>query len=304
MFPEAPTNTLPAAQPSSARRASASLLVSATLFAAMAMLARLVSRSIPGPQVALVRFAIGVLAVLGAWTIFRVELRPHRWRWLIARGLFGGTSVLLYFTCIERLGVGRATLLNYTSPVWSLLFGWILLKERPRSHAVPALVLTLIGIVLIVGSGGGGWRVSGWDLVAELSAVFAGIAVTAIRAARRAGDDGTPAESYWSVFASFTLLGAVATMPPALPPFGHWVAPSAQEWLLLLFVGVTGVWAQLIMTRALKHVTATAMGIIHQVTVVLTVLGGLIFFGEMLTLRSAIGSAITVVGVLWVVYSE
>jgi len=304
LFPEAPTNSLPVAQPSSARRASASLLVSATLFAAMAMLARLVSRSIPGPQVALVRFAIGVLAVLGAWTIFRVELRPHRWRWLIARGLFGGTSVLLYFTCIERLGVGRATLLNYTSPVWSLLFGWILLKERPRSHAVPALVLTLVGIVLIVGSGGGGWRVSGWDLVAELSAVFAGIAVTAIRAARRAGDDGTPAESYWSVFASFTLLGAVATMPPALPPFGHWVAPSAQEWLLLLFVGVTGVWAQLIMTRALKHVTATAMGIIHQVTVVLTVLGGLIFFGEMLTLRSAIGSAITVVGVLWVVYSE
>jgi drug/metabolite transporter (DMT)-like permease len=46
------------------------------------------------------------------------------------------------------------------------------------------------------------------------------------------------------------------------------------------------------------------MGIIHQVTVVLTVLGGLIFFGEMLTPRSAIGSAITVVGVLWVVYSE
>jgi drug/metabolite transporter (DMT)-like permease len=34
------------------------------------------------------------------------------------------------------------------------------------------------------------------------------------------------------------------------------------------------------------------------------VLGGLIFFGEMLTLRSAVGSAITVIGVLWVVYSE
>jgi drug/metabolite transporter (DMT)-like permease len=46
------------------------------------------------------------------------------------------------------------------------------------------------------------------------------------------------------------------------------------------------------------------MGIILQITVVLTVLGGLIFFGETLTLRSAIGSAITVAGVLWVVYSE
>ena len=304
MLPELTTDPLPAAQPSSAQRASASLLVSATLFAIMAMLARLASRSIPGPQVALVRFCVGVVAVAGAWTIFRVELRPHRWRWLIARGFFGGTSVLLYFACIEHLGVGRATLLNYTSPVWSLLFGWILLKERPRQNVVPALVLTLAGVVLIVGSGGGAWRLSGWDLVGELSAVSAGIAVTAIRAARRSGDDGTPAESHWSVFASFTSLGVVATLPPVLPPFGHWVAPGAREWLLLLLVGVTGVWAQLIMTRALKHVTATAMGIIHQVTVVLTVLGGLIFFGEMLTLRSAIGSAITVIGVLWVVYSE
>jgi drug/metabolite transporter (DMT)-like permease len=270
----------------------------------MAMLARLVSRGIPGPQVALVRFSIGVAAVVGAWAIFRVELRPHRWRWLIARGLFGGTSVLLYFTCIEHLGVGRATLLNFTSPVWSLLFSWALLKERPRKHAVPALVLTLIGVVLIVGSGGGGWRVSGWDLVAELSAVAAGMAVTSIRAARRLGDDGTAAESHWSVFASFTLLGVLATLPPVVPPFGKWVVPSAREWLLLLSVGVTGVWAQLIMTRALQHVTATAMGIILQVTVVLTVLGGILFFGETLTLRSAIGSAITMAGVLWVVYSE
>ena len=304
MFPEATTEASPAGQTSSARRASASLLVSATLFAVMAMLARQVSRSIPGPQVALVRFCVGVLAVAGAWAIFRVELRPHRWRWLLVRGFFGGTAVLLYFACIEHLGVGRATLLNYTSPVWSLLFSWALLKERPRRHAVPALVLTLIGVVLIVGSGGGGWRVSGWDLIAVLSAVLAGMAVTAIRAARRSGDDGTPAESYWSVFASFTLLGMLATLPPVLPPFGHWVVPSAREWLLLLCVAVTSVWAQLIMTRALKHVTATAMGIIHQVTVVVSVLGGLIFFGETLTLRSAIGSAITVAGVLWVVYSE
>jgi drug/metabolite transporter (DMT)-like permease len=278
--------------------------VSASLFAIMAMLARLVSRNIPGPQVALVRFCVGVVAVAGAWAIFRVELRPHRWGWLFARGLFGGTSVLLYFSCIEHLGVGRATLLNYTSPVWSLLFGWILLKERPRRHAIPALLLTLAGVVLIVGSGAGGRPVSGWDFLGELSALSAGMAVTAIRAARRAGNDGTPAESHWSVFASFTTLGVVATLPPVIPPFGHWVGPSAREWLLLLCMAATSVWAQLIMTRALKHVTVTAMGIIHQVTVVLTVLGGILFFGETMTLRSAIGSAVTVAGVLWVVYSE
>jgi len=188
--------------------------------------------------------------------------------------------------------------------VWSSLFGWILLKERPRRHAIPALLLTLAGVVLIVDSGASGRAVSVWDLLGELSAVSAGMAVTAIRAARRIGDDGTPAESHWSVFASFTTLGVLATLPPVVPPFGHWIAPTAREWLLLLCMAATSVWAQLIMTRALKHVTATAMGIIHQVTVVLTVLGGILFFGETMTIRSAVGSAITVVGVLWVVYSE
>jgi drug/metabolite transporter (DMT)-like permease len=270
----------------------------------MALLARLVARSIPGPQVALVRFVIGVVVVLGAWLIFRVELRPRRWGWLFARGLFGGVAVLCYFACIEHLGAGRATLLNYTSPVWSLLFSWILLKERPRRHAFPALLLTLVGVVLIVGSGRTSWRVSGWDLVAVLSAVLSGMAVTSIRATRRRSEDGTPVESSWSVFASFTLLGMLATLPPVVPPLGHWVAPSAHEWLLLFCVGMTSVGAQLVMTRALKHVTATAMGIILQLTVVLTVLGGILFFDETMSMRSAIGSMITVAGVLWVVYLE
>ena len=58
--------------------------------------------------------------VLGFLAIFRANLRPRRWGWVISRGVFGGIAVLLYFTCIEKIGVGIATLLNYTAPVWSM----------------------------------------------------------------------------------------------------------------------------------------------------------------------------------------
>ena len=129
--------------------ASLTALSSAGLFAVMAMVARLLSATIPGPQVALVRFAIGIVATALAYALFHVELRPRRWGWLVSRGVFGGTAVLLYFASIEKIGVGMATLLNYTAPAWSLAFAWLFLRERPKRRAFLALALTLVGVALV-----------------------------------------------------------------------------------------------------------------------------------------------------------
>lgn len=284
--------------PADARRAALTLVASSGLFGMMAIGARLASARIPGPQIALVRFLTGIAALLLAVAIGRAQLRPRRWGWLLARGLFGGTAVYLYFSCIEHVGVGVATLLNYTAPVWSLLFGWWLLGERPRRAVVGALVLTLVGVVFVVGGKvarfEGGW----WTLAGALSAVASGVAVTSIRAVRRGGT-----ESAWTVFASFTVLGAVATLPGVTGPLGRWVAPTAAEWLLLLAVGGFSIVAQLLMTGALEHVTAVASGIIHQLVVVITMTAGLLLFGETLSAWSLVGSALTMAGVVWTVLS-
>src|SRR4051794_9680458 len=131
----------------------------------MAVSARSIAGRVPGAQIALVRFAVGILAVAGARALGHADLRPRRWGWLVARGLFGGLAVVSYFGCIQHVGVGVATLLNYTAPVWSLLFSWALLGERPRRNAVAALVLTLAGVVLVAGRSGslaaGFWQGAG-----------------------------------------------------------------------------------------------------------------------------------------------
>jgi len=182
-------------------------LASACLFAVMAMVARLLSRTIPGPQVALVRFATGAIVTALAFALFRVELRPRRWGWLVSRGLFGGAAVLLYFSCIEKIGVGIATLLNYTAPVWSLMFAWFFLRERPRRHAFVALTLTLVGVALVTSGRAHRWHLGTWEIVGVLSAVLSGMAITSIRATRMQNSDGTPSENSWTVFASFTTFG-------------------------------------------------------------------------------------------------
>ncbi len=282
-----------------ARRASLTLLVSATLFAVMALAARVVSVRISGPQIALLRFASGLVVVLVAVLIGRAVIKPRRWGWLLARGLFGGVAVFSYFSCIEHAGVGIATLLNYTAPVWSLLLSWWLLHERPRPQAVIALAVTLCGVVLVVGGRVAGLHAGFWEGVGVFSAVCSGLAVTSIRAVRRRAADGLSAENSWTVFGSFTTLGIVATLPGVVGPFGHWVAPTGTEWALLLIVAATSIVAQMLMTDALEHVTAANMGIIHQLTVVIAMVCGVLIFGEHITAASLAGSVITVAGVVW-----
>jgi drug/metabolite transporter (DMT)-like permease len=275
------------------------MLGSAVLFGLMAIVAGVASRRIPGPQVALVRFAVGIAAVAVAAALGR-PLRPRRWGWLFLRGFFGGVAVFSYFSCIAHVGAGLATLLNYTSPVWSLLLGWWLLDEQPRRSAAAALTLTLIGVVFVVSSSLRSSRGGLWVFAGVFSAFASGVAVTSIRAVRRPGQ-GQPAESAWSVFASFTTLGFLAALPGVLGPLGRWVSPTRQEWALLFGVGLLSVGAQLTMTQALEHLTGATMGIIQQLAVVVALAGGVLMLGERLTGWSLFGSVLTLAGVAWIV---
>jgi drug/metabolite transporter (DMT)-like permease len=278
-------------------------VASSTLFAIMAIMAKLVSRHVPGPQAAFVRFATGVVATGAMWATGRIDLRPRRWGWLFARGLFGGTAVLCYFGAMQRIPVGEATLLNYTQPVFTMLGAWVLLAERPPRRALFALPLTLVGVTLIVGlkpsdlaahAGTG-------PLLGLTSAVLSGIAVTSIRAARREVDGGPPPETAWSVFFSFTAIGLLVSLPAVLPPFGGWVTPSAGDWGLLIGVGVTSVLAQLLMSEALQHVRVGAAGVITQLTSVLTIGAGAFFLGDRLSPSFLSGALLTLGGVALVV---
>jgi drug/metabolite transporter (DMT)-like permease len=279
------------------RRAVAASLVASGLFAVMAMGVRAVAVRIPGPQIAFVRFATGLAVVILLAALRQIDVRPRRWGWLTARGVAGGLAVVAYFVCIERVGVGIATLLNHTGPVWSLVFAWLLLGEKPRARALVALSLTMAGVFLVAGKGTS-LRIGLWELVGIFSAVTTGIAVTSIRAVRRPGVDGAPVEGSWTVFFSFTALGLVSTLPWVI---GRWVAPTAREWALLFAAAFISIAAQLAMTRALAFMTAVASGIVMEFTVVLSMLGGLALFGETLSLRTGLGSLVTMVGVMWMV---
>lgn len=291
-----------------ARRAGARLILAAVFFGLMAVGTKAVAGRMPGPQVALVRMLFGLLVF--AWVAARSPgvMRSSRPKWLAARGLFGGLSVLLYFVSIEKVGVGLATLIHYSAPVWAALLGWLVLGEKVSAATRTAMLVALAGVALVMGptllaawqQGSAGQVAPLWYLLSLSSAVVSAGALVAVRAGRRA-QTGAQAhvrpDGVWTLFGGFSLFGALAAAPFTLPPLGRWVWPSTGLWLLVLGVGAVSVLAQLLMTQSLAHVSAAAPGVANQLAVVIASAGGVVFFGERLTAAAAFGALLIMFGV-------
>ena len=267
---------------------------SALSFAAMAFAAKLATRTLPGDEVAFLRFLLMLAPFAVSPALVRRALTVQRVDLLVYRGVFGGTAVLLYFLAIEHVPVGTATLLNYSSPVWAVLFAAAFLGERVQARLLAPLALALVGVFLVSGvsaNGAGTFRLGLWEGAGLLSSVLSGAAVTAIRAARRT-------EGSWAIYGSFTVCGLLVTAPFALAGF-RW--PSAFEWGLLVAVGATSVAAQLLMTYAYRWVTNLQAGIMAQLTVVASMALGALFLDERLAPAQLLGAALAIAGVIGVI---
>lgn len=266
------------------------MVLGATFFGVMAFTAKLASRRLSGPEVAMIRMAVGLLPCIVIPAYRRAAMKFNRVDLLVYRGFFGGLAVMLYFMAIEHTSAGVATLLNYTAPIWSGLFSFVFIGERLSPRVLIPLPVALSGIFLVVNADSLGF--GRWQVIGLLSAVASGAAVTAMRAARRE-------ENSWSVYASFCLFGTLVNMPLALR---SWKTPNGAEWVALIATAAFAMGAQLLLTFSLRWVDALTVGVISQLAVLIALALGAVFLHERITSMAAIGAVLTIVGVIGVTY--
>ena len=93
-----------------------------------------------------------VLLFLVFFTLRRHELKPTRDElpWLIAFGAVGVVFVqAFYFIAIERMYVGIALLIEFTAPIWILLFLRFVLKKHVPKSLWFAILLSFSGLLMI-----------------------------------------------------------------------------------------------------------------------------------------------------------
>jgi drug/metabolite transporter (DMT)-like permease len=239
-------------------------------------------------QVTLVRFAVGIAAILPVFFVRPGTFAPRRPGLLAARALFGGLAALLYFAAIARIPAGEATLLNNTFPIWAVLLSLLLLDERPTVHLGAALAVASAGVFLVLGGGGFSFGLGTGELLGIASGLLGGAAVTAIRALRVAA---TPAPT---VFFAFSLGGLAVSIPSAFAPWpGGWV-----PWVAALAVGGAAFVAQLCMTEAYGALSVPEAALWQQLTPIASYLWGLAI-GEHVAAATLAGVLLGVSGVFY-----
>lgn len=273
----------------SAGSATLAIAVSAVGFGLMVVLAKAAAHRLPGPEIAWIRFAIGLAACVGAHALW--PLKPHSVRGLLVRGLLGGAAVLCFFLSVEHLPVGIATLLNYTAPLWAALWAFLFLHEQVPKLTFAAMAVAFFGVLLVLRGESSSLSpgFGGWELVGVLSGMISGASVATIRELRRT--DGS-----WEIFFAFNVGGLLVCAPST---YEHFLWPAPHEWLLLVAIGLFSVAAQLGLTWALRYATAAGGGVLMQLTPITAFLGGALAFGDRIPAASITGVGLAISGVAW-----
>lgn len=263
------------------------ILASTAAFCLMSVLVRCAAE-IDGYKTTLFRFVVG-LGILGTAALFgKIRLRFTDGRLLFLRGLFGGTAILIFFLSIRALGVGKATVLVYSFPIFASLFGAALLKERIGAVRLIAILTAFVGIALLGSDNGSALSVTGLfgphELLALLGAALGGMALVMVKKLH-------DTDSSYAIFFAQCVIGMwIVVVPANTIPCSVGLAGG----LLLVAIGVTSATGQLLATEGYRYLAITQAALLGMLVPVLNFAIGATVFQEPVSARSMLGATIVI----------
>ena len=269
------------------------MLVGAFWFSVMSVLVKIAGRRLPSMEIVFFR---GILTLALSYAIVRqARIQPvlgvNR-RLLLQRGILGAAALACFLFSLTHLPLAESTLIQYMNPVFAILVAHWWFGERMGRGEWMALVASLIGVLLITrpsflfGGAASGIH-PGHALIALMGAAFSGSAYATIRQ--------MPKERPEVVVLYLPLM----SVPMSLPFIAtNWHAPTWEEWLLLIGIGIATQLAQTSMTRGLQIEKTARATMVGYVQIIFAGAWGVLLFDEAITLWTIVGALVVLSGML------
>lgn len=205
---------------------------------------------------------------------------------MVGRGVAGSIALLIFFYCIQELPLATAVTIAYLSPIFTVVFATILLRESMNWRQWLFFGISFCGIFFIDGfENNGNTKLM---LIGIVGAAFSGLAYNALR--KTAGH--VP-----SLVMVFYL--PLCTIPIVTPFCLHnWVMPEGIEWVLIVAMGLVTQVAQMYMTKAYQMEKAGAIANYAYLGVVFALMFGFLFFNERFSMIAIGGMLVVIVGII------
>ena len=229
---------------------------------------------------------VAVILVVGGWTGRLSEVRFDRLGLHFLRNLCRFAGQNLWFYALGLISLAQLFALEFTSPIWLMVFAALFLGERLTGIRLTALALGFLGALIVARPGTGGDPLG--LLIAAMSAVgFAG-SIVITKALTRT-------ETIVGILFWLTLMqagmGLIATGwdgDIAWPPLNLW------PWVVL--VGCAGLVAHTCLTNALMLAPATVVTPIDFLRLPAIAVVGWAFYAEALDIWVFVGAGLIFAG--------
>ncbi len=265
-------------------------------FSSMAIAGRALSGDLSSFEMMMYRSFIGLFIILivgAAFGKFR-EIRIARLRLHVLRNLCHFTGQNLWFTALPLITLAQVFALEFTSPIWVVVFAVVFAGERLSRPRILAVALGFIGAMLVARPGIGG---DPFGLVlAAMSAIFFAGSIVSTRVLTRT-------ETIFGIL--FWLTVTQAVMGLVTTGWDGQIAwPSAANWPWVVVIGCAGLLAHTCLTKALAVAPAIVVTPMDFLRLPAIAIIGAAFYAEPLNPWVLIGAALIFAGNYANVWSE
>ncbi|WP_224701303.1 DMT family transporter [Devosia aquimaris] len=279
-------------------------VLSVCAFVVMASMLK-ATQTIPAGELVFFRCFFAILPVV-AYLAWRRQLRSalytSRPLGHVLRAFIGVTSMGLGFFALTRLPLPETTAIGYASPLLIVVFSAVLLKEQVHVFRWTAVLIGLLGVLIILwprltlfSSGAAMGADEATGAAASLgAAIFSAFAMMQVRKL-------VQTERTEAIVIYFFICATVLSLFTI--PFG-WVMPTPQQAALLIGAGFAGGVGQLLLTSCYRYADMSVIAPFEYVSLLLTIIIGMVVFAEVPTLAMIAGATIIVASGIAVILRE
>jgi drug/metabolite transporter (DMT)-like permease len=211
------------------------------------------------------------------------RLRTQRIGSHALRAVVGTSNMAMTFTGTTLLPLAVSTTLGFTTPLFAVILSYFYLHEHVGKWRWLSVVLGFIGVLIIAQPGNEAVNWLGTSLM-----LTSGLVVAIINYQLR--DLGRTEESICTVF-YFGLFGMLLTLPGELYTMK---SHNAEEWAILLGLGITGALGQMLLASSLRHGAVVSVLVVDYVTLIWAILIGWLVWNDLPNAATWLGAPLIV----------
>lgn len=271
------------------------LFITFFIWGSLYVVSKFVIGNIPVITVSFFRYAIAgisLFVLLKRKNVKKIESQDYKYIFLIGFvGYFMAIGLQLIGTKLSN--ASTASLINSMSPVAIMILAAVILKERLTFKKIVCLILAIVGVYVIIGGLKSGETLG---IIVSLASVVMWSLVSVI--VRKVSQKYDPLQ----ITTYGIIIAAICTFPISIVELSQStnVHFTMSSIISLIYMGIvcTAV-AHALWNKSLSNLEAGTCSLFYPLQPMVSILLGIIFLGETITLKFILGALLITVGVLF-----